>query len=298
MDVGAGLCAFISLEGSRIAVPSKGRLKDPSLRLLSQAGFEPLYGKADGRLLIVPTSSPGVRLVFVRPEDVPSIVASGASDLGITGLDYVRESRVDVEVCTTLGFGRARIVVAAPRESGFTGVEDLDGARVATKYVNIASRFFEERGVSVDIIRISGSAEVMPRLSAADAIVDAVSTGTTLMLHGLEPIETVMESEAVLIANNCSGDPRVEVIIESLKSVVSARGFKIVMMNVPGDRLSEVLEVLPGMAAPAVTRLESDRPMWEVITAVPTESLVEVVYGAKKRGAKDIVVLQVERVVL
>jgi len=240
----------------------------------------------------------GVRLVFVRPEDVPSIVASGASDLGITGLDYVMESGVDVQVCSKLGFGRARIVVAAPKERGFSRVEDLEGARVATKYVNIASRFFEERGVSVKIIRISGSAEVMPRLGAADAIVDALSTGTTLMLHGLEPIETVMRSEAVLIAENCSSDPRVERIVEALRGVVNARGYKIVLMNVPGDRLEEVLEVLPGMAAPAVTRLESEDPMWEVITAVPTESLVEVLYGAKRRGARDIVVLQVERVVI
>ncbi len=248
--------------------------------------------------MIVPTTSPGVRLVFVRPEDVPSIVASGASDLGITGLDYVAESGVDVEVCARLGFGRARIVVAAPEEGGISAVEDLEGARVATKYVNIASRFFDERGVNVRMVRVSGSAEVMPRLGAADAIVDAVSTGTTLMLHGLKPIETIMESEAVLIAERCRGDPRIESIVEALRGVVNARGFKIVLMNVPGDKLGDVLSVLPSMAAPAVTRLESKEPMWEVITAVPTESLVDVVYEARRRGARDIVVLQVERVVL
>ena len=282
----------------RLAVPSKGRLKEPTLKLLSQAGFEPLYGESDGRMLIVPTAASWLRLVFVRPEDVPSIVASGAASLGVTGLDYVEESGVRVEVCLKLGFGRARIVVAVPRESGVSRVEDLEGARVATKYVNIASRFFSERGVNVEVVRISGSAEVMPRLGAADAIVDALSTGTTLMLHGLRPVETILETEAVLVASRCSGDYAVESVVEALRGVVNARGYKIVLMNVPGESLERVLEVLPSMAAPAIARLESEEPMWEVITAVPSSMLSKVVYEAKKRGARDIVVLQVERVVL
>jgi ATP phosphoribosyltransferase len=137
----------------------------------------------------------------------------------------------------------------------------------------------------------------MHRLGAADAIVDVVSTGTTLMLHGLEPIAEIGETEAVLIARRCSGDERVEMIVESVRSVVNARRTRVLLMNVPGERLRDVLEVLPSMEAPAVTRLDSEKPMWEVITAVPLDSLAEVIYEAKRRGARDIVVLSVERVV-
>ncbi len=281
----------------RIAVPSKGRLKEPALRLLAQAGFEPVYGEGDSRVLIVPTMDPEVRIVFVRPEDVPSIVGSGASELGITGLDLALESGLDVEICERLGFGRARIVLAVPREAGYKDPRDLEGLRVATKYPLLASRFFEGLGVRVKVVRVSGSAEVMPRLGAAEAIVDVLSTGTTLMLHGLEPLATIAETEAVLIARSCRGSSVIERVVESVRGVVNARRMRMVMMNVPGDSLERVLEALPSMAAPAIARLESVEPMWEVVTAVPAEELAEVVYEAKRRGARDIVVLNIERVI-
>lgn len=283
------------MESIRIAVPSKGRLREPTLRLLSAAGLEPAY--EPGRSLIVPTVLSMAKLVYIRPEDVAHIVASSAASLGITGLDYVLEADSEVEICLRLGFGNSKLVLAVPNSSRVERAEDLEGARIATKYVNIARRFFEARGVAAKIVRISGSAEVMPRLGAADAIVDVVSTGTTLMMHGLRPVETVMESEAVLISRTCSGDPRVESIVETLKGVVNARTTRMVMMNVPDDRLRDVLSVLPSMSGPAITRLESNEKMWEVITAVQLQDLLRVVYEAKKRGARDIVVLNVERVV-
>lgn len=279
----------------RVAVPSKGRLKGPTLRLLYSAGIEPL--QSSDRSLIVPTSLDGVSLVYVRAEDVPSLVYSGAAQLGITGMDYVAESGVSVEQCLSLGFGRARLVLAVPEESSIREPGMLDGLRVATKYVNIARMYFERIGVKPRIIRISGSAEVMPRLGAADAVIDVVSTGTTMALHKLRPIDTIMETEAVIVAQKCSGNDKVEQVVEAVRGVVNAKNTRMLMMNVPGPRLKDVLSVLPSMAGPAVTRLESKEEMWEVITAVPAKELSRVVYEAKKRGARDIVVLSLERVI-
>lgn len=284
----------------RIAVPSKGRLREPVMRLLSAAGIEPLYGP-DSRTLISPTSVENLSLVYVRPEDIPAIVSSGGAELGITGLDYVAEHGGEgLETLLRLGLGRARLVVAVPSEAPVERVEDLpQGVRVATKYVSIARRFFEERGVDARIVRISGSAEVMPRLGVADAILDVMSTGTTLRLHGLRVIAEVMRTEAVLVKGGHvdRSDPLVEEAVEALASVVRARRYKLVLMNVPDERLRDVLEVLPSMSGPTVARIEGEKPMWEVITVVPVEMISRVLLEARKRGARDILVASVDRVV-
>jgi len=283
----------------RIAVPSKGRLRGPALKLLEAAGIEPLYGDTD-RALVVPTSREDVKIVFVRAEDIPGIVASGAAELGITGLDYVVESGANVAEVADLGFGKARLVLAVPRSSGIRSVDELpDGVRVATKYVNIAKKFFAERGVSAHILRISGASEVMPSLGACDAVVDIVSTGTTMRLHGLTPIETIMETSARLIKTPVLRDDTgvVEEIVEAIRGVVRARGLKLLFMNVPDKHLQEVIKVLPAMSGPTIARIEAPEPMWEVMTVVPVEKLSRVVVEAKKRGARDILVLSVERVI-
>ncbi|WP_317896506.1 ATP phosphoribosyltransferase [Pyrofollis japonicus] len=283
----------------RIAVPNKGRLRAPALRLLESAGIEPLYGDSD-RALVVPTSREDVKIVYVRAEDIPSIVASGAAELGITGRDYVVESGARVEEVADLGFGRARLVVAVPRSSGIRSLEELpDGVRVATKYVNIARKFFEEHGIAAEILRISGASEVMPSLGACDAVVDIVSTGTTMRLHGLVPIATVLETSARLIKSPLVRDDEdtVNEVIEALRSVVRARRHKLVLMNVPDRVLHEVLSVLPSMSGPTLARIEAPEPMWEVMTVVPIDKLSKVVFEAKKRGARDILVLSVERVI-
>ncbi len=285
----------------RIAVPSKGRLAEPTMRLLEAAGIRPLY--SDERALMLPTSLEWVTLVRLRAEDIPSVVETCAADLGVTGLDFVEEHGADVEVLLDLGYGRARLVVAVPETSGYTSVDELpDGVRVATKFVNIARRFFESRGKRVRIVRVSGSTEVMPLLGAADAILDITSTGTTLAVHKLRPIETVLETSARLIA--CRGaleGPKarlVRSIVELVRSVLAAQRKKLVLMNVPERILQRVLEVLPAMAGPTVARVErTPEPMVEVITVVDEDRLPEVILAARERGARDIVVVPIEKVV-
>ncbi|AEM39309.1 ATP phosphoribosyltransferase [Pyrolobus fumarii 1A] len=284
----------------RFAIPSKGRLLEPTLKLLEAAGIKPLY--TDDRALMLPTKLDWVTLVRLRAEDIPSVVESCAADLGITGLDFVKEYDADVEVFEDLGFGRARLVVAVPESSGYERVEDLpDGVRVATKYVNIARKFFEEKGIRARIVRVSGSTEVMPLLGAADAILDVVSTGTTLAIHKLRPIATVMETSARLIACKKSlQGPKARLvtsIVELIRSVLEAQKKKLVLMNVPERLLSRVLEVLPAMAGPTVARIErTPEPMVEVMIVVDEDELPETILAAKERGARDIVVVPIEKV--
>ena len=282
----------------KIAVPSKGRLREPSLKLLSSAGIEPIYSHLSSRSLIIPTTWDDVRLVLVRPEDIPGIVASGAAELGITGHDLVIEYGADVEEVADLGFGNAKLMLAVQSNLDINNPNEIrEGFRIATKYVRITKDYFNKLGIRVKVLKVSGSAEVMPSLGAADAIVDVVSTGLTLRTHGLKPVSVVLETSARLIKNPQHKGSRIDDLIEIIKSVGRARGLKLIMMNVPGDKLDEITSILPAMGGPTIARVESPEPLWEVMIAVPSELISSTVLAAKKRGARDIIVLDVERVV-
>lgn len=284
----------------RIAIPNKGRLQQPALQFLGSAGIRPLMG--EDRALIIPTNWDGVQLVMVRTEDIPSIVEAGAADLGITGHDYVVESGADVEELMWLDFGSARLVFAVPTSWGITSPEEVKGEiRIATKYLNIARKYVEQRGIKARLVRVSGAAEVMPLLGAADAVIDVMSTGTTLRLHGLKPIDTIMESRAVVIGSRdwtkSAEYERINAVLTLMKGALSARSKKMLFMNVPDDRLANVLSVLPAMLSPAISRLANTNA-WEVITVVDEDKLPEVVSRAIASGARDIVVMGTEKVIV
>lgn len=286
------------LEGRlRIAVPNKGRLRGPALRLLEESGISPIYDPGS-RSLVTPTSLEGAYIVYVRAEDIPGVVAAGAADLGITGHDLVAESGERVDELLDLGFGKARLVFAVPEESPIASISDVrPGLRVATKFVRLTEEFFRGLGVDVEVIKISGAAEVMPILGAADAIVDVSSTGTTLALHGLRPVHVILESSARLIGGPSRAAHRelADYVVESMRSVLLARGRRLLLMNVPEASLGDVLSILPSMSGPMVARIRSESPMWEVMAAVPIEDVPSLVVELRRRGARDIVALGIER---
>ncbi|NPA70319.1 MAG: ATP phosphoribosyltransferase [Crenarchaeota archaeon] len=270
--------------------------------LLTQVGLK--MSSTDDRALIVQTSWPSLSLVRLRPEDIPSIVETGAAIMGITGLDFVLESEADVEVLLGLGFGRGKIVLAVPERSRIERPEDLpENAKIATKYVNITRRFFNNLGKRVRIVKVSGSVEVMPILGAADAIVDVMSTGTTLRVHGLRPICTILESEAKLIMTREDVDSDARYVIDKfvtlVKAVLDSQGRKLIMMNVPGQVLDQVLKIVPTMEGPSVAKVVSRRgvDMWEVITVVSEDEIPDLVMKLKELGVKDILVLNIEKVI-
>jgi len=279
----------------RIAVPNKGRLHDPTLDLLERAGLHLVNG-AD-RKLYADTVDPEVTVLFARSADIPEYVADGAADVGITGLDQVRESRADLVDLLDLGYGTCRIVLAAPEDGEIRSVADLDGGAVATEFPNITREFFADREVDVDVVEVSGATELTPHVDIADSIVDITSTGTTLRMNRLAEIEELLESSVRLFARTGTAeDSKVRQVATAFGSVLAAEDRRYLMMNVPEDCLEAVRDVMPGMSGPTVMDIAGTE--WVAVHAVVEEREVfETISALKQVGASDILVTEIERLV-
>jgi ATP phosphoribosyltransferase len=282
----------------KLALPNKGRLQEPAIRLLEDAGIGAV--DKEQRQLFARTNDPELELVFVRAQDIPSLVAKGAADLGVTGYDLIRESGTDVAEVLDLGFGFARLVVAAHEKTGVKSARDIRaGVKVATEFPNLATKYFAKRRVKVELVRVSGAAEITPFVGVAELIVDLTSTGTTLRTHGLRIVDELFETSARLIANRKSlreKRAKIDEIKTALSSVICARGRKLVLMNVPEAKLAAIKRIVPGMAGPTVSRVEAKKPMLAVQVVVEANKVYEIVQKAKKAGAQDILVMPIERI--
>ena len=279
-----------------LAVPSKGRLGEPALRLCAEAG---LSFEVTERSLLVPCANAPVDLLLARPNDIPEYVQDGVVDLGITGANLVLEAEADVVTIADLGFGRCTLEAAVPDDAPQHAIEGLRGLRVATAYPVSTRRLLAERGVEAELVSISGSVEVAPRLGLADAIVDLVSTGSTISANGLRRIGRLLSSEAVLIGGRAAVERRrdlVERLDLMLLGVVAARRRRYVMMNARADDLPAIRDVLPSMGAPTVLPL-ADEGYIAVHAAVDADVVWELLPALKEAGATSILVLPVERLV-
>ncbi|MEM2795890.1 MAG: ATP phosphoribosyltransferase, partial [Candidatus Hadarchaeales archaeon] len=267
-----------------LAIPNKGRLYEPTMRLLEDAGF----GSIDRgeRQLFAKTRDPSVMLVFARAQDIPKLVERGAMDLGITGLDLVIESGSKLVELLDLEYGKAKLVVAVSESSGIKKISDIPaGSRVATEFPKIASEFFKKKKIRVEISEISGSAEITPLIGMADLVVDLVSTGTTMKMHGLTIIEEILDTSARLFANPTSlknKRQKIEQIKTAIESVVRARGKKLILMNIPAEKLDEIKKIVPGMSGPTVSKVEAEVPMLAIQAVVEAQRVDEVVRRAKQ----------------
>lgn len=282
----------------RLALPSKGRIAQPVRELVEKSGLHLIEG--DERRLMAKTLDPHVEVLFARPIDIPAYVESGAADLGITGQDMVAERRSLVEELLDLGIGRARLVVAVPEEGPFGEVADLKGARIATEFPSITTSFFEGRGIPVQLVTVSGACEATPLLGIADAIVDLTSSGTTLRTHHLKEIAVVMASSTVLIASRKAGSLAEEKIGEitlALESVIRARGQCYLMMNVQRSAVSEIRTLLPGLSGPTVMEVASSEDLVAVHVVVAEDRIYRLISLLRKAGARDILVVPIERMI-
>jgi ATP phosphoribosyltransferase len=280
----------------RIAVPNKGRLHDPSVELLDRAGLHVVDG-AD-RKLYADTVDPDVTVLYARAADIPEYVSDGAADIGITGLDQVREHAGDdlVELLD-LGFGACKLVLAAPEDGDIHTVQDLAGGTVATEFPTITRRFFEDEGVDVDIAEVSGATELTPHVDIADAIVDITSTGTTLRMNRLEVVADVLESSVRLFARpDVVDDEKVQQVRMALESVKSAEGKRYLMMNAPEDNLDAIEEVIPGLGGPTVMDIAGQEKV-AVHAVVDERKVFEAINDLKAEGATGILVTEIERMV-
>ena len=279
-----------------LAVPAKGRMAEPSLRLCADAG---LAFEATERSLVVPCANAPVDLLLVRPSDIPEYAQDGVVDLGITGANLVAEADADVETVAELGFAHCTLDAAVPVDAPQRDVPDLDGLRVATAYPVSTKALLEKRGVECELVPVSGSVEATPRLGLADAIVDLVSTGSTMDANGLRPIGTLLTSQAVLVGGRAAIEARsdlVERLELMISGVVAARRRRYVMLNAHVDDLPAIREVLPGMGAPSVIQL-ADEGEIAVHAAVDAGEIWSLLPKLKEAGGTSILVLPVERLV-
>jgi ATP phosphoribosyltransferase len=286
----------------RIALPNKGRLSEDARDLFNQAGLDVLVR---GERALTASLGGEFDAIFVRAQDVPEFVADGAADAGITGFDLVSESRRELDSLLDLEFGKCRLVVACRDEADVASMDGIpDGSRVATAFPAIARQFFESAGKIVQVVPISGAAEIAPHLGIADVILDVTSTGSTLKTNGLREIATVMSSSAGLYAacGRTSTWPAaklaaLEQLVGALASVIRARGKRYLMANVPRSALDRVKEILPGITGPTVVDILDGGVHVAVHSVVRAESVYRTIAALKELGAEGILVTRIERLV-
>lgn len=282
----------------RIALPNKGRLADETRELFTDAGLEV---RAAGPRALTASLGGEFQALFVRARDIPEFVADGAADAGVTGLDLVRESGRTLEELADLQFGRCHLAVAATEDSGVGTLDDLEpGTRVATVFPRLTRQFFDQRGQTVEVVPVSGAAEIAPHIGIADVIVDLVSTGSTMRINGLREIATVLDSSTRLVAApGGQRDPAraraLDELVGALTSVIAARGRRYVMANVPRARLDAVRRVVPGLNGPTVIDILNGGEHVAVHAVVSAATIYRTVADLKALGAEGILVTRIER---
>jgi ATP phosphoribosyltransferase len=280
----------------RLALPSKGRLAEPATRLLSDAGIQ---FETTGRTLHAQAHDLDLDLLLARSDDIPVWTAAGDVDLGIAGQNQIIETGADVEPLLELGFGRCRLALAVPEGAPIRSLADLDGGRIATSYPRTVGARLASAGVEASVVTLGGSVELAPRLHAADAIVDLVSSGDTLRQNGLVELETLLESQAVLIARR-DLSPQQRALTDELRllidSVLAARPKRYVMLNARDESLTQVLALLPGLDAPTVLPLARG-DMHAVHAVVDAADIVRLLGPLRAAGASSILVLPIEHLI-
>lgn len=282
----------------RIAVQKAGRLHEGTVQLFKECGIE-LQNTGGGKLLRSEAANFPAEFLFLRDDDIPGYVEDGVADAGVVGLNVVREGGARVRVAQELGFGRCRLALAVPRESVARSLSDLAGKKIATSYPRCLSAYLEAAGVGAEIHRISGSVEIAPSIGLADAICDLVSSGSTLVANHLREMETVLQSEAVLIARPGLASGKAEILerlIFRIQAVRRAARKKYVLLNIPNARLSEVLALLPACKSPTVLPLALEG--WSSVHSVVDEDRFwGIVENLRNAGAEGILALPIEKIV-
>jgi len=283
----------------KLAVQKKGRLTDKSIELLKLCGID-IENYAER--LVVSSSSFPLDLLLLRDDDIPEYVQDGVADIGIVGENVIVEKKAKIEMLQKLGFGKCKIMLAAPEYLKFESIQDINNKTIATSYPNILQTYLKEQNLSAKIIEISGSVEITPALGVADLICDIVSTGTTLMMNKLKKSFSVFESQAALIcsASTLKDEKKNEILNELLRrirSVLTARSSRYLMMNVPVQSLEKIERMIPSIKSPTVVPL-ADPNMVAVHAVIPADLLWKIVDQLKQEGASGILLLPIENMIL
>jgi len=284
----------------RIAVPNKGRLNQSAIRLMNKIGFP--MPETSNRTLLAEFGKGRYQILLARAQDIPEFVEMGAADLGITGLDLVKETSRKVDTLVELDFGKCRLVVAVPEESAIESVDEVkDGCTVATCFPNLTKEYFSKMGKRIEIAEVSGATEVAPQVGLADIITDLTETGSTMKLNHLKEIGVILESKAVLIGNAASiakKKERIEELTDAIKSVMNASRKRYLMANVPKTSLANLNTLLPGVSGPTVMNIYGRDDMVAIHAVTNEDEINAVISVLKGIGATGILVVPIERMVL
>lgn len=273
---------MISDSHLRLGIPSKGRLSDLATDLLSQAG---LRFRRQNRGLFARVSGMNVDLVYLRTDDIPTLCAEGAIDMGITGGDLVEESGEAVQERMKFGVGRCRLAFCVPDDTKINSAAELNGKRVATSFPNVTRRYLAEHGAKAHLVSLAGSVEAMIQLGVADAIVDLVETGSTLAANRLRILEEIGHYETVLVQNASRRlSETADKLVQRLEGVVIARDYSLIQYNVPRTALAAAEKVAPGFNSPTINSLE-DADWCSVQVMVRRGEVVDVMDQLKAIGA-------------
>ena len=274
-------------------------MNERTIELLAKAGID--LGEDVGRRLYIRARNQDIEVLFLRAQDIPEFVATGAIDIGITGQDQVAEAGAQLEQVLELRFGYCHMAVAVPEASGVKDASEIkDGSKIATSYPNIARRYFESLGKDVSIIVVTGAAEIMPYLGISDYIVDLVSTGSTLKMNRMIEAGRILDSQAAVFTSKQSMErygEQIEEIVSSIQSVIDAENKRYIMADVPRDRLADVERIIPGIGGPTVLDIAGNSGFMAVHAVIDSDQTFHVIAELKKIGAKGILTTPIERLV-
>lgn len=280
----------------KVAIQKSGRLSEDSLKLFKECGIK--LNNGTKKLKAQSTNFP-IEFLFLRDDDIPGYVADGVADLGVVGLNVQEEYQKDIEIVKHLGFSRCRLSLAIPRDTEYSGIPFFEGKSIATSYPNILKKFLDRNQVKAEIHEISGSVEIAPGIGLAEGICDIVSSGSTLLSNGLKEVETVMKSEAVLIASRSLDQDQkalLKQLIFRMDAVLEGKNNKYVLLNAPNSALDKIIGLLPGMRSPTVLPL-ADKGWSSIHSVINEDDFWENIEKLREAGAEGILVVPIEKMI-
>jgi len=286
------------MERLKIAIQKSGRLNDDSLKILKECGISVSNGLDQLRATV---SNFPMEILYLRNSDIPQYLLDGVVDIAIIGENLlVEKDQGSIKILERLSFSKCRVSLAVPKTFEYNSINDLNGKKIATSYPNTLNLFLKESGIEAELHQISGSVEIAPNIGLADAICDIVSSGSTLFKNNLKEVEVIAKSEAVLAVSPSISTKNQETLDKlrfRLKSVLKARNYKYILMNVPNNQIESVIKILPGMRSPTVLPLAEEG--WSSIhTVIEKNKFWEVIDELQQLGAEGILVAPIEKMVI
>lgn len=281
----------------KLAIQKSGRLHEDSIMLLNDCGISV---KSRGTQLRTVAENFPLEVYFLRDDDIPQYVEDGVAHIGIVGENVLFEKDKKVDIIEALGFGKCRLSIAVKKNDDYTSAVVLNGKKIATSYPVLTQKFLDKQNINAEIHEISGSVELAPGIGLADAICDLVSSGSTLFMNGLQEVETILKSEAVLIRNNNLNEELHTVLSQLLfrmQAVKKAKRNKYILLNAPNESLPKIFALLPGMKSPTVLPL-ADEGWSSVHSVLNEEEFWEKIEALKNAGAQGILVVPIEKMII